>query len=268
MSAGAASPLNLAGSLDGLVETLKAARASAPPAERSKVGWRRVDAEGVMSVRVEGCYDCRDTGTTTEDRNGYAFAVRCGNCGAKRAAAARFNRARLPVRLVEAQLDNFKPHTAGMAAALEAAKRLASADSLEGGSMLLMGERGSGKTHLLVGLARQLVARWSVRFVEEPDLLDAIKATFDGHGSRDRILDPLVRADVLVIDEFGRSNPTDWSTSTIGDLVNHRWRCGRPTMVATNWGAAALEKRLGGHIMRRLLDGNPPLAFGARKVEE
>jgi DNA replication protein DnaC len=261
--------------LDGFASSLAAlaaARSASPRATPAPaLGWKRTQVDGVLVVSVTGCPVCRDTGTETDERDGYAYAVTCSKCGTQRAQADRFTRATLPARLEAARLGNFEARSPGMATALQRARGLAERsralpgdDDLSGGSMVLVGERGAGKTHFMVGLARELLARRTVRFIEEPDLLEQIKSTFDSKkaGARERILDPLVAADVLMLDEFGRAAGTDWSTTTIGELINQRWRRGRPTIVATNWTPAALEERLGGHIMRRLLDGSVPLAFG------
>ncbi len=122
--------------------------------------------------------------------------------------------------------------------------------------LILYGDVGRGKTHLLTALLGELVLMKGVRarFVEFSHLLADLKAGFDaGQGSAARI-DPLVDIDVLGIDELGKGRATEFEGTVIDEIVSRRYNAMRPIIATTNFapgsstGAAvanAAERALG-----------------------
>jgi DNA replication protein DnaC len=105
--------------------------------------------------------------------------------------------------------------------------------------LLFVGPSGTGKTHLAVGILKELITRYGVRgrFVDFNSLLYQIQATFDPGSpeSKRQILDPLTESDVVVLDELGAQQPTPWVRDTLYLIINQRYMRRRPTLFTSNY---------------------------------
>jgi len=105
--------------------------------------------------------------------------------------------------------------------------------------LLFIGPPGVGKTHLAVGVLIDLIERHRVhgRFAEFTSLIHQIQATFDPGSpeSKREILDPLLDAELLVLDELGAQKPTPWVRDILYLMINHRYTRRLPTLFTTNY---------------------------------
>lgn len=105
--------------------------------------------------------------------------------------------------------------------------------------LILIGPPGAGKTHLAAAVLSEVVRRFRVRgrFVDFTALLHQIRSSFDPQSpeSHHQVLDPVVGAEVLVLDELGAQKPTDWVMDTLYLIINSRYTQRRPTLFTTNY---------------------------------
>jgi DNA replication protein DnaC len=105
--------------------------------------------------------------------------------------------------------------------------------------LILIGAPGVGKTHLAVAVMRELMRRYALRglFADFTSLIHQIQSTFDPSSgdSKHQILDPVMEADLLVLDELGAQKPTAWVTDVLYLIMNGRYTRRLPTLFTTNF---------------------------------
>lgn len=93
--------------------------------------------------------------------------------------------------------------------------------AMDAGWLWLHGPVGVGKTYSACSIAKALAGMGKdVLFVSEAQMFDRIKASFDGG------VDPTLgyqRAEVLVVDDVGKTPLTEWSASVYFLIVDYRW---------------------------------------------
>lgn len=102
----------------------------------------------------------------------------------------------------------------------------------------LVGPVGSGKTYLGVCALKDLIWQYghNGKFIDFQALLHKIRDCYTKNLSEDDIMDPLRRADILLIDEFGKGRAEkEWENEKLDDLVNSRYNNGRVTIITTNY---------------------------------
>jgi len=103
--------------------------------------------------------------------------------------------------------------------------------------LILYGDVGRGKTHLMVALLRDLIIQRgvSVRFVEFSHLLADLKSGFQHRQSSSKLLMPLSEVDVLGIDELGKGRNTSFEGTVLDELVSRRYNADLPILGTTNY---------------------------------
>jgi len=188
----------------------------------------------------EDCALCKGTGWKMVPRKDGAagqMAVAC-ECGMEERAEKVMERARVPKRYEDCSFDNFETeledgrnYTTLATASLKLASLLTRTFVMEypAGShagLLIMGRSGVGKTHLAIAALKELVRRGHTGyFCEYGALLREIQNSYRAENEMTelRILQPILSAEVLVIDDLGCIKPSDWVRDTIGYILNSRY---------------------------------------------
>lgn len=151
--------------------------------------------------------------------------------------------------IVEAGFRNFdeRPGTEKM---VEKAKQIYREFESRKLGLLLFGRPGNGKSHLARAAQRSLDADgWATLFLDWPQLVEIAKATFnrqpaDGStraASIDGIIRAAINADLIVLDEIGAGDLTDWEFKTLlFPIINGRQ--GKKTIYTTNLDPDRLEQ--------------------------
>lgn len=116
----------------------------------------------------------------------------------------------------------------------------------KGEGIYYSGSFGTGKTHLAVAIALELINKGiPVICMTAIDLLAEIKRTFDDYNmSEYQILKAYKQADLLVIDDLGKEYCSNWAITMLYDIINDRYERCLPTIVTTNYNDDDLVQRL------------------------
>lgn len=122
--------------------------------------------------------------------------------------------------------------------------------------LLLVGDIGTGKTGLLVGLLKRLVPlaverQWQARFVTAPTLFVELQQGFTD-GSYAQTLRDFSTAYLLGLDDIGAERESAWITTQFFQILNERYDARLPLLATTNCEAEELEERLGKRGLDRL----------------
>jgi DNA replication protein DnaC len=149
--------------------------------------------------------------------------------------------ARIPSRYAHCTLDSFKPPAGNESVrwAHEIAKSFVRDFPAVSGGLLFIGNAGVGKTHLAVGILKELI-RYHGRpclFYECGALLKEIQDSYSevANTSELRLLAPVYEAEVLVLDELGTVMPTGWVFDTLYQIINTRYNNQKLTIFTTNY---------------------------------
>ena len=111
-------------------------------------------------------------------------------------------------------------------------------------NMLMLGAAGRGKTYAACAVAIARAEERTVRFATMADILLDIQGTFGGASSITDVADKYRNVALLVIDDFGKEKPTDYSIGQFFALLNSRINSGKQTIVTTNYTGRDLFERL------------------------
>jgi DNA replication protein DnaC len=225
----------------------------------------------------KNCPECGGTGWRVEaSKGGGRVAVPCPCTEIGREARAR-ERTRIPARYADRDFENFdvdpfdhqESEAARWSQSLRQARLVVESFSREypAGSehgLLLMGPCGVGKTHLAIAALRALMTRGHEGiFYDYPDLLKQIQASYNPESqmSEIEVLEPVLKSEVLLLDDLGSSRPSDWALETVGRILNARYNDNRVTIITTNFldtprdsRDEKLEQRIGKRIRSRLYE--------------
>jgi DNA replication protein DnaC len=148
----------------------------------------------------------------------------------ERSVEHRIGRARLPERWA---LETF-PFDRQPSVRKAAILQLGSLDFIpRAENLVFIGETGVGKTGLASGLLlKALENGYRGLFVKAQDLFDEMYTTLADHSTR-KLLDRLIRIDVLLIDELGYLNLRPEQSNIFFKLMEERYGQ-KPTLITTN----------------------------------
>lgn len=152
-------------------------------------------------------------------------------------------------RFQQRTFENFRRDTPERKRCYDIAKDYADNFALRraaGDGLYIEGTNGTGKTHLAAAIALQLIGQGvPVICKTSSDLLLDIKRSFDGDGAREyEVLSVYKKVDLLIIDDLGKEQCSDWSVSTLYSIMNDRYEDMKPTIITTNYNADALARAL------------------------
>ena len=229
-------------------------------ATRLRIVPRRIRFDFVTTPS-EICPLCSGTGWRTIERGKERQAVRC-ECRVRDRGARLLAAAQIPARYQHCELSNFQcdspgaaqggthmPSSAGLIQGQTGEKSIRDARFLAGRfveeyptdktGLLFVGSVGVGKTHLSVGIIKELMREKGIHclFCDYRELLKSIQNSYNPQvqATEMEILQPVFDAEVLVLDELGAVRSTEWVFDTVNYVLNSRYNDNQTTIITTNF---------------------------------
>lgn len=122
--------------------------------------------------------------------------------------------------------------------------------------LLLIGEPGTGKTHLAVAALRKIIEKgFECLFSDYQSLLDRIRSGYDpsSNSSNKEAYRVALDTEVLLLDDLGAHRVTDWVEDTITSIVTNRCNNRKALIATTNLpdgdaGMSAMKRSAGGTV--------------------
>lgn len=121
--------------------------------------------------------------------------------------------------------------------------------------LLIYGEPGNGKSYMSFCIANRLLNKgYPVVCTSIDGLLNRIKQSFNRWGSEgeNEILNSLVNADLLILDDLGTENKSEWGVSKVYNIIDARYRSNLPLIITTNLTVLELENIYGKRTIDRI----------------
>lgn len=204
------------------------------------------------------CPICQGTGWKPIEREGVRAVTRC-DCVLAEHTPRQFALARIPPAYAHCDFDNFDELNDSLKDAKFWARRYAEEflpDTNRG--LLFMGRAGVGKTHLAAAILKSLIVGKGITglFYDFRELLKEIQSSYNpvSQTSEVAVLEPVLRSDVLLLDDFGAEKPSLWMLDTVGYIINARYNNRRPVLITTNFLDEVATRALGDSARVKLED--------------
>jgi len=201
-----------------------------------------------LKAPAEVCLLCEGTGWKPAGSNegGSRNDRRVTRCDCRLRARGQnlLGAARIPRRYEHCELSNYDTDFPGANPSLEEAHFVASGfakkcDPRGDKGLLIIGKIGTGKTHLAVGIIKELIVHRGIPclFYDYRELLKEIQNSYNSTVQTTEldVLRPVFETDVLVLDELGAVKPTEWVWDTVSLILNTRYNDNRTTIITTNF---------------------------------
>jgi DNA replication protein DnaC len=191
---------------------------------------------------TKACPVCNDTGWKTIGDARNRRVTRC-DCRRQQRNQKLLEQARIPKRYEHCELSNFEIMNGhaqpSLSSSLIAAQRFVAGYPVEKAGLLIIGPIGVGKTHLAVGIIKELLQTKGIPclFYDYRELLKEIQNSYNSSVAvtEMQVLRPVFNTEVLVLDELGAAKTSDWVWDTVSHILNTRYNDERTTIITTNF---------------------------------
>lgn len=213
-----------------------------------------------------GCIKCAAEATAKEEKDKSDAEVAAKEL---RDLRERTEACMIPRRFTDKNFENYARDTDSRSRNFQACKDYA--DNFRehfkaGRCMIMSGSVGTGKTHLAIAIAKQVLIELgaTARYTTVASLLAEMKSTYGNDSKRtdQDVLDDVIYPNLLILDEIGTTKQSEFEMASVFNLINARYEEMRPTIVISNLGLSQISEAIGERCYDRLReDGGIGLIF-------
>ena len=172
----------------------------------------------------------------------------------KREADERYKKSGVPERYWDISLDSYKVTNDMQRAAIIGARNYTTAiQSGEFKSFVMIGNAGTGKTHIACGILREY--GWGL-YRTAPDIVEELRRakSFTANETEAEIIKRYGHTALLIIDEIGRGIAATDGKYMLYQVLNARYNTRKPTVLISNHTKADFLKYIGVAATDRLVE--------------
>ena len=213
------------------------------------------------------CPDCAREASEAREAREQAQAEAEKKDRAIKLWASKIGHAQIPERFQDRTLNSYIAKNPGQEKALAFAKDYAdNFDEIRkiGRSVIFVGKPGTGKTHLAVGIALQIMVKHTVLFTTVQRAIRRVKDTWTkgSEESETDAINSIAFPDLLIMDEVGVQFGSEFERQVMFDILNERYEKRKPSILLSNIAPGELGPYLGDRVTDRLReDGGKMIAF-------
>ncbi|MCD7774968.1 MAG: ATP-binding protein [Clostridiales bacterium] len=150
-------------------------------------------------------------------------------------------------------------------------KGYAESFDLSSDSICMTGETGLGKTHLSLAIAGEVLKKgYGVIYGSVQNLFGNVEREHfgrsnDPEGTTEKML---LDCDLLILDDLGAEFTTNFTISTLNNIVNTRLLTSKPTIISTNLQISNLDEKYTRRITSRIIGEYRILSFAGKDIRQ
>lgn len=223
------------------------------------------------------CPKCSDTGWEKIKKDGKEFLKKC-SCQSDTNYINRCGKANIPPRFIGSELDALivKENNKNLSQVIKNMKKFVTDFPGVQEGILLQGNTGVGKTRILCSIGSEIIRKSplsDIYYIDWNDMVREMKSgeshTFRDFSLINETINRMTQTDLLIMDELGSSQPSQWVSDNIYYVLNYRYNRQKITLFATNYpdetsdGSPTLRDRVGDRIRSRIYEmAKPNLLYG------
>ena len=173
----------------------------------------------------------------------------------------------IPPRFKNARLESFLVDNKKQQSALNICKKYI--DSFDtkikdsGGGLIFTGNVGTGKTHLAIGIGREIAKKGhSVEYIGLIQLVREIRSAWsDDTKNESQIIKHYQTKGLLILDEIGAQNGTENERNILFEIIDGRYQRVLPTIILSNLSKDEVAQLISQRSVDRITQGGAVIPF-------
>ncbi|OUR99254.1 hypothetical protein A9Q81_11820 [Gammaproteobacteria bacterium 42_54_T18] len=159
--------------------------------------------------------------------------------------------------------SNYRVESKAQQSALDICREFAdnfSAYRRSGGTLVLAGTPGTGKTHLSCSIANQIIQQdYTAVFITVVEMVRKIHSTYGTSEGEQEVIDRFSNVDFLILDEVGKQSGSLSEQNLVSEVIANRVNHHRPNVLLSNLELEKMKETLGERAWDRLTEGRSTL---------